>query len=58
MPDLPGVDMNPILRELVTICLFAAFCSGVAWTYDHAVFAAVFGAASVIAGIEAIRRVL
>jgi len=52
------VDMDSKVRELVAICLLAAFCGGIAWTQDQALFAAVFGAASTIAGIEAIRRVL
>jgi hypothetical protein len=48
--------MGPRVRELVVICLLAAFCSGAAWTQDYGFFTAVFAAAAAVAGIEAMRR--
>jgi hypothetical protein len=50
------VDMDPKVRELALLCMLAAFCAGAAWTHDQDYFAAVFAAACVVAGIEAIQR--
>jgi hypothetical protein len=48
--------MKAGLRELTALSLLAAFCFGLAWAHDDTVFAAVFGSATAITIIEAIRR--
>ena len=45
--------MDPWGRELFLICLLAAFCGGVAWVFDHELFAAAFAAAAIVAGFQA-----
>jgi hypothetical protein len=45
--------MDPWGRELFLICLLAAFYSGLAWVFDHELFAAAFAAAAVVAGAQA-----
>jgi hypothetical protein len=50
------VDVDPKVRELMVICLLAAFCAGAALSHDQIFFGAVFTAACALAGIEAIRR--
>jgi hypothetical protein len=45
--------MDPWGRELFLICLLAAFSSGLAWVFDHELFAAAFAAAAVVAGAQA-----
>ena len=54
--DGSSVDMKSGLRELTALSLLAAFCFGLAWAHDDTVFAAVFGSATAITIIEAIRR--
>ena len=49
-------DMEPGLRELTALSLLAAFCCGLAWAHEDTFFAAVFGGATAITIIEAIRR--
>jgi hypothetical protein len=44
------------VRELTALSLLASFCCGLAWAHDDTIFAAVFGAATAVAIIEAIRR--
>jgi hypothetical protein len=44
------------VRELMLICVLAAFGAGAAWAHDQDYFAAIFAAACALAGIEAIRR--
>jgi len=39
-------------KELFVISILAAFCSGLAWTYDPELFAAAFAAAAVVAGVR------
>jgi len=40
---------------LTALSLLAAFCCGLAWAHDDTFFAAVFGSASALTTIEAIR---
>jgi hypothetical protein len=44
------------IREMMLICVLAAFGACAAWAHHQEFFAAVFAAASALAGIEAIRR--
>jgi hypothetical protein len=55
-PDGSSADMKAGLRELTALSLLAAFCFGLAWAHDDMFFAAVFGSATAITIIEAIRR--
>jgi hypothetical protein len=41
------------VRELILISALAAFCGGLAWAHDQALFAAAFAGAAVVAGFEA-----
>jgi hypothetical protein len=54
--DGSTVDMKSGLRELTALSLLAAFCCGLEWAHDDTFFAAVFGGASAMTIIEAIRR--
>jgi hypothetical protein len=54
--DGSSVDMKAGLRELTALSLLAAFSFDLAWAHDDTVFAAVFGSATAITIIEAIRR--
>ena len=47
---------DPRLRELVALAVLAAFGCGLALSQGDLLFVALFGAASVVAIIEAIRR--
>jgi hypothetical protein len=48
--------MDPRLRELVALSALAALACGLAATQNELLFVAPFGAASVVAIVEAIRR--
>ena len=52
------IDMNKQVRDLIAICVLAAVCCVAAWAFDLRLFAAVFGLASIIAAIAAIRRLV
>jgi hypothetical protein len=54
--DGSSVDMKSGLPELIALSLLAAFCCGLAWAHDETFFAAVFGSASAMTIITAIRR--
>jgi hypothetical protein len=45
--------MAPWQRELVLIRLVAVFAGGLAWFLGHELFAAVFAAAAIVAGVQA-----
>lgn len=44
------------MRDLILICLLAAFCTAWAWALQHEIFAAVFAVAVAVAGLHAVRR--
>ena len=46
------------VRELVALSFLAAFGCGLAWAHDDLIFVAVFGGASAMTIVEAIRRLL
>ena len=46
-------NMDRWVPELFLISLLAAFCGGLAWIYDHELFAAAFAAAAVVAASQA-----
>jgi hypothetical protein len=48
-------DMKSGLRELTGLSLLGAFCCGLAWAHDDTFFAAVFGGATALTIIEAMR---
>jgi len=48
--------MDPRLRELVALSALAALACGLAATQDDQLFVAIFGAASLVSIVEAIRR--
>jgi hypothetical protein len=56
--DGSSVDMKSGLRELTELSLLAACCCGLAWAHGDTFFATVFGGASAMTIIEAIRRSL
>jgi hypothetical protein len=47
--------MKSGLRELTVLSLLAPFCCGLAWAHDDTFFAAIFGGASAMTIIEAVR---
>jgi hypothetical protein len=47
--------MDPRLRELVALSALAALACGLAATQDELLFVAIFGAASLVSIVEAIR---
>jgi hypothetical protein len=49
------MDMKSGLRELTALSLLSALCLGLAWGHDDMFFAAIFGGASAITIIEAVR---
>ena len=51
-----GVDMASALRDLIALALLAGLGCGLALAHDDLFFAAVFGVASAVTIIEAIRR--
>jgi hypothetical protein len=53
-----GLNMNAMVRELITIALVSAFCAGVALMLDREWFVPIFLALSVLAGVAAIRRLV
>jgi len=50
-----GLTGKSGLPELIALSLLAAFCCGLAWAHDDTFFAAIFGGASAMTIIEAVR---
>jgi hypothetical protein len=48
--------MDPRVQDLVLIALLAGICAGLAWNFDHELFAFVFTAAAIVAGFHAARQ--
>jgi hypothetical protein len=48
------VDMDPRIRELALLTMFACLCLGVAWAQDKGMFAVVFAAEAAWAALEAV----
>jgi hypothetical protein len=53
--DVSNMDMKSGLRELTALSLLSALCFGLACAHDDTFFAAIFGGASAITIIEAVR---
>jgi phage shock protein PspC (stress-responsive transcriptional regulator) len=48
--------MDPRVRDLVLTGLLAGVCAGLAWNYNHELFALVFAVAAILAGFHAARQ--